>query len=85
MRVEGTIEGDVKCQGKLVVGEKGFIQGNIECQNADVMGKIEGKLDVKGSLALRATSNLVGDISTSTLMVEPNALFNGSCVMGEKE
>ena len=52
---------------------------------ADVMGKIDGKLDVKGSLALRATSNLVGDISTSTLMVEPNALFNGSCTMGEKE
>ena len=69
----------------MVVGEKGFIHGNVECQNADVMGKIDGKLDVKGSLALRATSNLVGDISTSTLMVEPNALFNGSCTMGEKE
>jgi cytoskeletal protein CcmA (bactofilin family) len=82
MRVDGTIEGDVKCQGKLVVGEKGFIKGNIECQNADVMGKIDGKLDVKSALALRATSNLVGEISTSTLMVEPNALFNGTCTMG---
>jgi cytoskeletal protein CcmA (bactofilin family) len=84
MRVDGTIEGDVKCSGKLVIGEQGVIKGNIECQNAEIMGKIDGKIDVKYALALRASSNLVGEISTGTLMVEPNAVFNGTCSMGEK-
>ncbi len=84
MRVDGTIEGDVKCSGKLVIGEQGLIKGSIECQNAEVMGKVDGKIDVKCALALRATSNLVGEISTGTLMVEPNAIFNGSCTMGKK-
>lgn len=84
MRVDGTIEGDIQCSGKLVVGEKGLIKGTIVCQNAEVMGKVEGKIDVKNALALRATSVLTGEMKTNTLMVEPNALFNGTCEMGVK-
>ena len=84
MRIDGIVEGDVKCAGKLVIGEQGIVKGTIECQNAEIMGMIDGKIDVKYALALRATSNLVGEISTGTLMVEPNAVFNGTCSMGEK-
>ena len=84
IRVDGTIEGDVKCSGKLVIGEHGMVKGTVECQNAEIMGKLDGKIDVKYALALRATSNLKGEISTGTLMVEPNAIFNGNCSMGVK-
>jgi cytoskeletal protein CcmA (bactofilin family) len=84
MRIDGIVEGDVKCSGKLVIGEQGLVKGSIECQNAEVMGRVDGKIDVKNSLALRSTSNLVGEIATGTLMVEPNAIFNGSCTMGKK-
>jgi cytoskeletal protein CcmA (bactofilin family) len=84
MRVDGSIEGDVKCAGKLVIGEKGAIKGNVECQSAEVMGKVDGKLNVKEVLALRATSSFEGELSTGTLVVEPNAVFNGSCTMGKK-
>ena len=84
MRVDGTIEGDVKCSGKLVIGEHGMVKGTVECQNAEIMGKLDGKIDVKYALALRATSNLKGEIITGTLMVEPNAMFNGTCQMGTK-
>lgn len=84
MRIDGTVEGDVKCSGKLVIGEHGVIKGTVECQNAEIMGRLDGKIDVKYTLALRATSNLKGEISTGTLMVEPNAIFNGNCSMGVK-
>ena len=83
IRVDGTIEGDVNCAGKLVVGEKGNIVGTIICQNAEIMGKLDGKILVKGTLALRATSNIKGEVSTQTLIVEPNALLNGTCTMGQ--
>ena len=85
IRVDGTIEGDVKCAGKLVVGEKGYVKGTIECQNAEIMGSVEGKVEVKQALALRATSNVKGDIYSQTLTVEPNAVFNGSCTMGKQD
>ncbi len=82
MRIDGIVEGDVKCAGKLVIGEKGSVNGTVECQNAEIMGKLEGKIDVKYTLSLRATSKLTGEIHTNTLMIEPNAIFNGSCSMG---
>ena len=83
IRVDGTIEGDVKCTGKLVIGEQGKIKGIVECHNAEIMGNLEGKIDVKHALSLRATGNIKGEINTQTLMVEPNAIFNGSCTMGK--
>ena len=83
IRVDGTIEGDVKCTGKLVIGEQGKIKGTVECHNAEIMGNLEGKIDVKHALSLRATGNIKGEINTQTLMVEPNAIFNGSCTMGK--
>lgn len=84
MRIDGTVEGDVKCAGKLVVGEQGLVKGTVECQNAEIMGRLDGKIDVKYTLALRATSTIKGEINTGTLMIEPNAIFNGSCTMGAK-
>lgn len=82
IRIDGTIEGDVKCSGKMVIGEQGMVKGTVECQSAEIMGTLDGKIDVKYTLALRATSRLKGEINTQTLMVEPNAIFNGSCTMG---
>lgn len=81
IRVDGTVEGDITCPGKVVIGEQGFIHGNINCQNAEIMGRITGKVDVKQTLALRATCDIEGDVKTQTLIVEPNAKFNGTCSM----
>ncbi len=81
IRVDGMIEGDVKCSSKLVVGERGCIKGSVECQNAEIMGKIEGKIDVANTLILRATSNVQGEVVVQTLNIEPNAMFNGTCTM----
>ena len=85
VRVDGSIEGDVKCAGKIVVGEKGSIVGTIDCQHAEIMGRVEGKIDAKQSLALSATCHVEGEIHTQSLTIEPNAVFNGTCVMGKVE
>ena len=85
IRIDGSIEGDLQCSGKIVIGEKGQLKGTIACQFADIYGKVDGKIDVKQTLTLRATANIKGEVTTQTLIVEPNAIFNGSCSMGKKE
>ena len=82
IRIDGVVEGDLQSSGKVVIGEKGQIKGTIVCQNAEILGKMDGKIEVKQQLALRATGNIKGEVKTSTLIVEPNAVFNGSCSMG---
>ncbi len=83
IRIDGTIDGEVKCTGKVVIGEKGLLKGNISCQNCEIQGKLEGKIDVQQTLALRATANIRAEVNTQVLIVEPNAVFNSTCTMGK--
>ncbi len=81
IRLDGILEGDLQCKGKVVIGEKGQIKGTVTCQNAEVMGLLDGKATVESTFALRATGTLQGDLKTRTLIIEPNAQFNGTCSM----
>ena len=80
-RLDGQVKGDIKCQGKLVIGPKGNVEGNIESENAEILGGVQGSEKVKAKLILKATANIQGDIFTQSLEIEPNARFNGACSM----
>ena len=82
IRIDGTLTGSVKTEGKLVVGGSGIIEGDVFCTNADVSGVIKAKITVSQTLALKSTSKLKGDIITDKLSIEPGASFSGSCSMG---
>ncbi|MGC9330930.1 MAG: bactofilin family protein [Bacteroidales bacterium] len=81
VRIDGLITGNSNIQGKLVIGNKGKVNGEIHCQNAEISGKVEGKLFVKELLSLKASSVIKGDIKTTRLAIEPNAVFTGTCNM----
>ena len=81
-RVDGLIEGDLNCTGKVVIGEAGKIKGTVNCANAEIMGLMEGKICCSQQLSLRTSGKIVGDVRTKTLIVEPGAQFNGTCSMG---
>jgi len=83
-RVDGYVEGDLTCKGKVVVGQKGYIKGTIDCMNAEIYGTIDGKMNVSEILTLRQTAVINGEINVGTLIIEPNATFNGTCVMNKK-
>lgn len=82
-RVDGTIEGNITCCGKIIVGQNGFVDGNIECVHIDVYGRISGNINCKDTAILRATSYLQGEIKTQIIEIEPNAKFVGSCSMAD--
>ncbi|MEG1544908.1 MAG: polymer-forming cytoskeletal protein [Tannerellaceae bacterium] len=85
-RLDGVIEGDVVCNGKMVIGPKAHVIGNIISDNAEILGKVEGSIRVKAKLSLKGTATIKGDIFAQTLEIEPNARFNGICSMtSEKE
>ena len=82
IRIDGTLKGSVKTEGKLVVGSSGVVEGDVICSNADISGEIKAKITVSQLLALKSTSKLNGDIVTNKLSIEPGATFSGSCSMG---
>jgi len=84
-RIDGLIEGDLQCAGKVVIGEAGRIKGTICCQNAEILGLLEGKITCSQQLSLRSTGKIQGDVITKTLIVEPGAILNGTCSMGSEK
>ncbi|MBT8262799.1 MAG: polymer-forming cytoskeletal protein [Bacteroidia bacterium] len=84
-RIDGVIDGNVNTPSKVVLGKTGVITGTLTCENADIEGTFDGKLDVTGTLTLKATARITGDVVVGKLAVEPGATFNASCVMKGSE
>lgn len=80
-RIDGEVQGDMQCKGKVVIGHTGLLKGKIICTNAEIIGTVIGNIQVAETIILRATANFTGEIKTKTLVVEPNAVFNGTCSM----
>ena len=43
-RIDGTIEGNIVTNGRVIIGGSGFVNGKVECTSADVEGKFSGEL-----------------------------------------
>jgi cytoskeletal protein CcmA (bactofilin family) len=84
-RVDGAVEGKIECSGRVIIGPKGSIVGNVECSNADIMGYLKGNLLVSDTLSLKSTAKVIGDIKTKVLVIEPEAVFSGTCDMGDEK
>ncbi len=84
VRIDGTLTGNISISGKFVLGPNGTVEGNITSINADLSGEVKGTVNVAETLSLKSTAKINGDIITSKLMIEPGALFTGTCNMGAK-
>ncbi len=80
-RIDGTVEGNIKTSGKVVIGKAGFIKGTLQGENADFEGKFSGKLILTGTLSLKSTAHIEGEVHINKLAVEPGATFNATCSM----
>ena len=81
IRIDGILEGDLDCKGRVVVGPDSKINGPIRCTSAEIMGFINGEIVVKDLLSLKASASITGNLTMGKLSVEPGARFVGHCKM----
>jgi cytoskeletal protein CcmA (bactofilin family) len=82
MRVDGHLSGRVNSTGgTLIVGSNGTVDANIEVAVAIVHGMVNGDIIATQRLELGRAAKLNGNIQTASLMIEPGALFEGTCKM----
>ncbi|MDR1610006.1 MAG: polymer-forming cytoskeletal protein [Candidatus Symbiothrix sp.] len=80
-RIDGKLEGDIECTGKVVVGPQAEITGNIQCQNTDLMGTIIGNITIYETASLKSSVRFTGEIAAKYIDIEAGAIFNGTCKM----
>ena len=80
-RIDGSLEGTLTTDGRVIIGTNGFIKGKVEATNADIEGKFSGELLVSNTLTIKATADISGNVVVGKLSVEPGASFNATCAM----
>jgi len=85
IRIDGELEGDLQCSGRVIIGAGGKVTGEINCQNAIIEGSFDGTIVVNEILDVRESGHVTGDVNTNKLVIEPGAVFNVNCNMsGQK-
>ncbi|MFV0566174.1 MAG: polymer-forming cytoskeletal protein [Flavobacteriaceae bacterium] len=80
-RIDGNVEGTIKTKGKVVLGKTGRITGTLEAVDAYFEGLFSGKLLLSGTLTLKSSAKVEGEVLVKKLAVDPGASFNVSCTM----
>lgn len=83
-RLDGCVEGNIRCGSKIVVGPKGIVNGNIDSVNVEIAGTIVGIIRTSEKLIVKSTADIKGDLFTQILEVEPSARINGVCNMAKE-
>ena len=85
IRLDGTIQGDIVCQGNVTIGDQGEVYGKVDGQTITIGGRVEGLITAKEKLMLESKADLKGDVYTKILVVEAGARFDGKSNMGQSK
>jgi len=81
-RIDGTVMGKLESSDSVTVGPTGVVKAaEIKARTIIVGGKVDGNLVATEKVELQAKCEVVGDISSKSLLVEHGAVFHGSSKM----
>jgi cytoskeletal protein CcmA (bactofilin family) len=78
LRIDARFKGSITTDGVLVVGENARIQAEVACGSVVVHGEVTGNVKATGTVELRRTARLRGDVTSPAIVVEKGALLQGS-------
>lgn len=81
IRIEGTLEGDLDCQAKVIIGPSGAVNGTVTCRTAMIEGKFEGTLKVTDLLEVRESARVEGEVSYGKIKIDAGAVLIGNIQM----
>lgn len=79
IRIDGKVEGEITCKGKVIIGKSGIVIGTLHSNSVELLGRLEGNIVVDEQLSLKADSHFSGSIVARSLSIEPGAKLEGDC------
>ena len=73
LRIEGFVKGDVNVNGAAEIAEGGNVLGNLRGDSVDIGGTLEGDARASGSIAVRSTADVRGELSAAEVSIEAGA------------
>ena len=81
-RIDGTVTGKLESNDSVTIGPTGSVKtAEIRAKVIIVGGKVEGNLLADEKVELQSKCEVIGDISSKSLLVEHGAIFHGNSKM----
>jgi len=79
--VEGILEGSLKTNGDIFIGDTAKITAGIEARELRVGGEVNGNIKIRKHVEIAASAKIMGDIECASISIERGAILNGKCSM----
>ena len=84
LRIDGEAQGEIECQGTLVLSPQARVRASIKAHNVVINGDYEGNVDSGGRFEIGSTGRVKGEVKTQVLVIKEGAFFEGAVVMARK-
>jgi cytoskeletal protein CcmA (bactofilin family) len=85
VRIDGRVEGQIRAEKAVIVGEGAEIDATIDADVLEVYGRVVGDIRVTRGTTLHKTARVEGEIQTAGIVVEEGARFKGCIVIGPND
>ena len=83
IKVEGTVEGNIRGARQLFLGKGGTIRGDLHASEIVLAGTVVGTVSASDRCEIQGSSAVHGDIYTKSIVVLEGAVINGTVRMGD--
>jgi cytoskeletal protein CcmA (bactofilin family) len=85
LMLKGRVEGSITHTASLRIGAEGTVKGNIKAKNVTVDGTVDGDLHGGGSVVIRESAKVVGNVFSPRVTLVDGARFKGMIDMDVAE
>jgi cytoskeletal protein CcmA (bactofilin family) len=85
VKMAGKLNGDLTCEGNVLVEKSAAIKGNVSAASIVVLGMIKGNIVAKERIELKGTARVAGDIKAKRLVVEEGVTLVGKSEISPSE
>jgi cytoskeletal protein CcmA (bactofilin family) len=79
LQIDGTVEGTVQLgDRKLTIGATAKVTADIHAREVVIFGNVKGNLRARDRIEIKKDGSVVGDLTTTRIMIEDGAYFKGS-------
>ena len=85
LQIECKVDGPISLgEHRLTVGPNAQISGEITASEVIVLGQVTGNLLASGRVEIKKHGSVIGDLTTSRIMIEEGAYFKGAIEIAHK-
>ncbi|RLD32248.1 MAG: polymer-forming cytoskeletal family protein [Bacteroidetes bacterium] len=85
LRIDGDFIGNIRTDGKVLIGKNGRAECTITADTVVIGGVVKGDIVSKGKVVILSTGMLIGNVSTPRLISEDGVILNGLCMISSVE